>query len=262
MRFTFYADQHQDQICCVRMVVQISPTILNAIQSPAGQQISNYFQKIYYYYVTMDPTGCRASQIVDTDHSNVVILDLPEYLKRNATSPSTSTPTTDSFSSNSSRSISTYQIKYEQSLQKLQEMKCSDEQAIDIFEILSALEEYNTKTESIIQYLQQQLIEVKAERDAAYKSSNQLLQNITNYRTELESELRHERKGFAKVNHKHKKEIAGWQSKVLEMRNKYEEVERELQEKNDAHSSSEESWMSKVNELECELEDKNILNKE
>lgn len=188
----------------------------------------------------MDPTGCRASQIIDTDHSNVVILDLPKYLKRTATSPSASTPTTsnntDSFSSNSSgcSSISTYQIKYEQSLQKLQEMKCSDEQALDIFEILSALEEYNTKTESIIQYLQQQLIEVKAERDAAYKS-------------------------FAKGKHKHRKEIEGWQNKVHEMGNKYEEIERELQEKNDGHSSSEESWMSKVNELECELDDKNTL---
>ena len=135
-------------------------------------------------------------------------------------------------------------VKYEQSVQKSQEMqrhheRTSDgvayteliQQAGEILELLADLQETNLQNETTIQHLQAALVELTHERDGEHKKSNKLMKIMARHRTEWEDEIQQERKGFADVSHKHKKEIERWKRKVQKLGKRCKHLEYELKEK-------------------------------
>mmetsp|Transcript_36308 Transcript_36308/g.76267 ORF Transcript_36308/g.76267 Transcript_36308/m.76267 type:complete len:404 (+) Transcript_36308:3-1214(+) len=96
------------------------------------------------------------------------------------------------------------------------------DQAKEIIEILSTMQEINQQNESTIKKLQQELIVVTKDRDAERHNSE-----------ELEDKIDEERKSFAKLSYKHKKEVEGWTRKVAKLGKKCQQMEIDLKVKDE-----------------------------
>ena len=84
----------------------------------------------------------------------------------------------------------------------------------ETLELISHMHEANLENESTILRLQQELSEMTSERDAFRTNSDKIVQVMTSKQTELESQLKKERKGFANMSSKHEKELKNWKDKA------------------------------------------------
>ena len=84
----------------------------------------------------------------------------------------------------------------------------------ETLELISSMHETNIENESTILRLQQELSEMQSERDAFRTNSDKIVQVMTSKQTELESQLKKERKGFANMSSKHEKELKNWMDKA------------------------------------------------
>lgn len=114
-------------------------------------------------------------------------------------------------------------LKQDQTIDRLRELQhCyertpQDDRSKEIIEILSTTQEINQQNESTIKKLQQQLIVVTKDRDAERHNSE-----------ELEDKIDEERKSFAKLCYKHKKEVVGWTRKVAKLGKMCQQMEIDL----------------------------------
>jgi len=81
---------------------------------------------------------------------------------------------------------------------------------------------------SIQSSLQQQITDLTNERNALRTNSERLMEVLTQQKSELESELTNERKGFANVSHSQKKEIEELKNKAKKMERKCKKMEGQL----------------------------------
>jgi len=96
---------------------------------------------------------------------------------------------------------------------------------------------------SIQSSLQQQITDLTNERNALRTNSERLMEVLTQQKSELETELTNERKGFANVSHSQKKEIEELKNKAKKMERKYKKMEGQLKvskgiERKDTHNES------------------------
>eukprot|EP00580_Thalassiosira_gravida_P017132 CAMPEP_0201673404 /NCGR_PEP_ID=MMETSP0494-20130426/34608_1 /ASSEMBLY_ACC=CAM_ASM_000839 /TAXON_ID=420259 /ORGANISM="Thalassiosira gravida, Strain GMp14c1" /LENGTH=466 /DNA_ID=CAMNT_0048155305 /DNA_START=277 /DNA_END=1677 /DNA_ORIENTATION=+ len=96
------------------------------------------------------------------------------------------------------------------------------DQAQEMIGILSTMQETNEQNESTIKKLQQQLIVVTKDRDAERHNSE-----------ELEDKIYEERKSFAQLSYKHKKEVKGWTRKLADLGKKCQQMEIDLKVKDE-----------------------------
>lgn len=81
---------------------------------------------------------------------------------------------------------------------------------------------------SIQSNLQQQITDLTNERNALRTNSERLMEVLTQQKSELETELTNERKGFANVSHSQKKEIEELKTKAKRMERKCKKMEGQL----------------------------------
>jgi len=81
---------------------------------------------------------------------------------------------------------------------------------------------------SIQSSLQQQITDLTNERNALRTNSERLMEVLTQQKSELETELANERKGFANVSHSQKKEIEELKTKAKKMERKCKKMEGQL----------------------------------
>eukprot|EP00581_Thalassiosira_minuscula_P006908 CAMPEP_0183703564 /NCGR_PEP_ID=MMETSP0737-20130205/1268_1 /TAXON_ID=385413 /ORGANISM="Thalassiosira miniscula, Strain CCMP1093" /LENGTH=760 /DNA_ID=CAMNT_0025930343 /DNA_START=191 /DNA_END=2473 /DNA_ORIENTATION=- len=136
-------------------------------------------------------------------------------------------------------------FKYDQSVQRIQDMQrllrtpsgggvaqsTLVKQTEEIFDLLSELRETNLQNETTIRHLQEKLVGLTNERDAALTTSNELTKLAAMNRSEWEEEMAQERKGFADVSHKQQKAIEKWKHKARKLWKRCKQMECELKEK-------------------------------
>ncbi|KAL9190443.1 hypothetical protein ACHAXT_007654 [Thalassiosira profunda] len=97
--------------------------------------------------------------------------------------------------------------------------------------LLSNLREANPQSEETIRALELQLTDLANERNAFRINGERVMEVMTKQKSELEKELRHERKGFADASHSHKLEMEEWAKRAWDAERKAMKVEGELKAK-------------------------------
>jgi hypothetical protein len=96
----------------------------------------------------------------------------------------------------------------------------------ETLELISSLHEAKIENESTIERLEHELSELACERDAFRTNSDRVVQVLTAQQTELEAQLKKERKGFANVSSLHKKELKDWMDKAALLSTKVLDLEQ------------------------------------
>ncbi|KAL3783631.1 hypothetical protein ACHAWO_001249 [Cyclotella atomus] len=95
----------------------------------------------------------------------------------------------------------------------------------ETLELISSLHEARIENESTIERLQHELSELACERDAFRTNSDKVVRVLTAQQTELEAQLKKERKGFADVSSLHKKELKNWMDRAALLSTKVLDLE-------------------------------------